>query len=251
MRLDPRMLFGIVVTLVGVSVTCSLIQGADQTAPYYVAARDLPRGHILQEHDLETARANLVGGLADLAWAARDTSEAGGESSGDTGADSAGDPVAGASPVGWLLLEPMRSGELLIRSNVGRIEPLRTDEAAFTLPIDDDATWRDVAVGDLVRIWLSGRARGEDGRELIFAEPLVVRARLLATRVDEDNAERVNVTLAIPDDPNVLNRLAGGLIAGTHTVYRLSPDADGDDLTFLEAPRALELAPAVVPGRER
>ena len=249
MKLDPRMLFGILVTLVGVSVTCSLIRGADQTAPYYVAARDLPRGHVLLEDDLAVGRANLVGDLADLAWA---TGDASADGAGDAGENAAGDGAsagAAASPLGSLLLEPMRAGELLVRSNVGRIEPLRTDEAAFTLPVDDDATWRDVAIGDLVRIWLSGKARGEDGRELIFAEPLVVRARVLATRVDDDNAERINVTLAIPDEPRVLNRLAGGLIAGTHTVYRLSPDAATNDLAFLEAMRALELVPATVPGR--
>lgn len=249
MKLDPRMLFGIFVTLVGVSVTCSLIQGADQTAPYYVAARDLPRGHILREDDLAVARANLVGGLADLAWAAGDASADGDGAAGDNAAGDGASAGAAGSPLGSLLLEPMRAGELLVRSNVGRIEPLRTDEAAFTLPVNDDATWRDVAIGDLVRIWLSGKVRGDDGRELIFAEPLVVRARVLATRVDDDNAERINVTLAIPDEPHVLNRLAGGVIAGTHTVYRLSPDAATNDLAFQEAMRALELAPATVPGR--
>ena len=42
--------------LLGGTLTCTLIQAADKTSPFYVAATDLPRGHILAEGDLTTAQ---------------------------------------------------------------------------------------------------------------------------------------------------------------------------------------------------
>ena len=45
MNLDSRlMILGLLVALVGAVLTCTLIEGADKTEPFYVAASDLPRG---------------------------------------------------------------------------------------------------------------------------------------------------------------------------------------------------------------
>ena len=246
MNLDSRILIlGLAVTLLGTTLTCTLIQASDKTSPFYVAASDLPRGHILVEGDLTTAQVKLDDELAALAWTAADA-EPGADAAADS-EDAAVAAVAGGAPLGALIVEPLRAGELLFRSSVGAVAPLRPGEAAVTLPVIDDATWRAVVVGDHLRIWISGRITNASGQEGIFAEPLVVRARVLATRVQED-LRRINVTLAVPDEPAVFDRLAAGLIVGLRSVYRLSPDATADDSLFREL-LAEGTALSPIPGR--
>ena len=242
MNVDGRiLLLGAVVTLIGTIFTCSLIQGADQTSPFYVAATDLPRGHIIAEGDLVTTQVQLDATLTSLAWAATappDDEEPEG---------AAPEAAAGGAPLGALLVEPVREGELLFRSSVGAVEPLRPGEAAVTLPVTDDATWRDVVVGDHLRIWLAGRVSTPGGGEGIFSTPLIVRARVLATRVDDD-LERINLTLAVPDEPAVFARLTAGMLAGLRSVYRLAPDASADDTPFREQLADSDLL-SPIPGR--
>ena len=205
MRLDPRMLVGVAALLVGFVVTCSLISGADTTSPYLAANADLARGTLITADDLIAIDIKFPSDQDALAW-----------------------PADLELPEGALLIEPVLKGEPLLHSHVGLIAPLAVHEVAFTLPISDDATWRAVGLGDHVRIWLSGQARDPVTRaEVIFAQPLVVRARLLASRFDDD--ERVNVTLAVADDYINLNEIAKGLISGEHLVYRLSPESNSLD----------------------
>ena len=214
MRLDPRVLVGAAALLIGFVVTCSLISGADTTSSYLAADGDLTRGTLVTPEDLTAIDVKFAVEQADLAW----SSEL-------------------ELPEGAILLEPILKGEPLLRSHIGVVAPLATHEVAFTLPISDNATWRDVGLGDHVRIWLSGRGRDPlTGQEEIFAQPLVIRARLLATRFTND--KRVNVTLAVADHYENLNEIAKGLVSGVHVVYRLSPESNPADEAFTQGLRS-------------
>ena len=203
MSRNPTLIAGVLLALIAGLGAYIAITSAGDTEPFLAVTRDLPRGHVLRAGDLTEVDAHLGGAQREQAWLPDDR----------------------GAVVGSRLAQPVVAGQLLQRGDITERLPLAPGEVAFTLGVNDTFVWRDLTVGDHVRVWLVYRVRNPvTNQDAIITEPYIIAARLLDTRYDGE--ERDNITLAIADDPLTLSRMSYGLLAGTHVVFVLPDDYD-------------------------
>jgi Flp pilus assembly protein CpaB len=168
--LDPRLVAGLLLVLGSVVLGARIVAAADDTVPVLVAAADLAPGQRLTEAMVET-RQVVLDGNADLYH------------TGDVGA-------------GYVVVSPVREGELLARSAVAA----SADAPAIryvTVAVPAPEAPAGLVAGDAVDVW---RTQAEQGEEPA-ASPVL--ADVTVTAVDAGGSgltgpgSQVRVTLAV------------------------------------------------------
>lgn len=183
-RVDLRFLIGIGLVAAAVAGGLTLADSLRVTAPYVVAARTIPAGHVIQVSDLAVGEARLEGNLGALAVAGSDR----------------------ASIVGQTAARPIHEGALVLRPDLGVGPVLGPDDVAVTVAVGADAVFGNLRRGDQVAVM----ATSEAGRPQSLTATLLERATVYHVAFDagrvslgghggsEEEGRITNVTLVVP-----------------------------------------------------
>ncbi|SNC71510.1 hypothetical protein SAMN05445756_1516 [Kytococcus aerolatus] len=180
---DARLLVGAALVL-GSTLTGAAVAGGDAGPQHWEAARDLPTGHVLTRADLKPV------------------------SAGDRPAHLSGtDPLGAAGGKGAVLVQPLRSGELVPRSALG--SPGELDLRRVSVPVSAGSASM-LAPGSVVDLWtVPEGAAGQDERprpERVLESVEVARVQSVAQSAAAGRP--VDVDLLVPEK-GVAEVLAG------------------------------------------
>ncbi len=193
--LDGRLVLGVLLVLVSVLVGAKVLAGADTAQQVWVATHDLAPGTVLGEDDLRTGRVRLF----------------------DAGAQY----VAGAKPIGYLVVREISSDELLPRLSVTGPEGVSTTREV-TVPVPVGHLPPDLDHGDRVDLYVTpsdATARRTTGKGVDpYAPRLVLRAVPVARVVRAGGLgasgqdQTVVLSIAPADVATVVQALADGTL---------------------------------------
>ena len=184
-RVDLRLIGGLLLVAVAVAGGLTLWREAQVTAPFVVATRDIPAGHVIEAGDLGLTQARLEGPLASVA-----VGEAGLE-----------------RLIGQTAASSIPAGALVLRPQLGSGPVLGPDDVAVTVPVEADAVYPLLRRGDLVAVMAtSDRGKPQSLTVTLLERAPVYDVALESTRVslggddddDDDEGRLTNVTLLIP-----------------------------------------------------
>jgi Flp pilus assembly protein CpaB len=182
-RVDGRMLLG--VALVAASVVGGLLfwGSTSNTVPVFVAAQDIPAGHVIQRGDLSVARLRLEGSLSSLAVH-----------------DSDIDSIAGRT-VGTAV----HAGEMLVWPDLATGPVIGLNDVAVTVPVAADTVYPGLRPGDAVAVLATSDKGKPDSRTVTLMErALVYDVSLAPSRIaignnsGDETRNLTNVTLVVP-----------------------------------------------------
>ena len=182
-RVDGRMLLG--VALVAASVVGGLLfwGSTSNTVPVFVAAQDIPAGHVIQRDDLSVARLRLEGPLSSLAVHDSDIDSVAGRTAGTT----------------------VHAGEMLVWPDLATGPVIGANEVAVTVPVAADTVYPGLHPGDTVTVLSTSDKGKPDSKTVTLLQSAVVYDVSLApsriaignNRGDETRSP-TNVTLIVP-----------------------------------------------------
>lgn len=212
---------GIVSGLLGAMVVMCGLQAASVTAPYLAASRALEPGVIITATDLRTVEIQVDDDVASRLYPADEAPQL----------------------VGALVQHAVARDQLIPRTAAGSLIPLTEGLATITIPTHDRAVWRAARPGSRVHIWAVYEV-DQGGAKTFIGRGLLLNAYVMDT-LYEENGERLNVTLAIPNDPLLIDQLAAGIVHGNLIFVTLPPDPSADPPTAvgedpLDQPAATE-----------
>ncbi len=143
---DVRLLGGVLLVLVSVVLGARALAAADDTVAVWSAAGDLGAGSVLQAGDLRTVQVRL--GDAARAYVSADA----------------------APPVGWILLRPVRAGELLPVTAVAST-PVGPALRQVTVEVERFHAPTDLARGHRVDVYVTP----DDGQTYLVVEAALVQ----------------------------------------------------------------------------
>lgn len=211
LRVERRMLFGILLVALSVVGGLLLWRNATSTTSVVVAASAIPPGHVLQRRDLELARVHLDDDLQRLAFTEGDLAAMTGKVAGTT----------------------IHAGEMVVRPDLSTGTVLGPDEAAVTIPVDGEHIYAGIRPTDAVAVI----ATKDAGKPESETAPLIDRAVVLATTAERttlhstatdtaaDAGELTAITLVIPRSD--MARVADAINNDQLTVVLLSRGAEG------------------------
>lgn len=221
-RVDGRLLLGVVLVAACMAAGLVFWGAVRETVPVLVAARDIPRGHILQREDLSTSAVRLDGILSDLAIPEERLHTL------------IGHPV-GAS---------IRRGEMVIWPDVAAAPGLGADQVAVTVPVKADTVYPWLESGDPVKV-LATRAKGrpESQTATLLDRAVVYHVALRPGRVtvgrpndgEPEHRDIASITLLVPQAD--AERLAHAVVNWDVTVALLAP-TDGQQPAAIASPVA-------------
>lgn len=142
--LNGRLALGVLLIIVSVLGGALFLQRAQQTVPVYVAARDMPSGHVLAAGDLAVAQVRLPGGQLERYLR----------------------PAAG-QPAGKVLVTAVQQGELVpVRMVAGSVDQAGMVE--FSLKVEAGDAPEDLRPGDRVDVVAAFTDGGRDRAELLL-----------------------------------------------------------------------------------
>jgi len=115
-RVDRRMLAGVLLVVVSLAGGLLLWRSATDTTPILVATRDIRPGHAIQRDDLRIGGVRLDGGLASMALTEADLEAAVGRTTSTT----------------------IHAGEMVVGPDLASGPALDADEVAVTIPVAAD-----------------------------------------------------------------------------------------------------------------
>ena len=206
-RVDRRMLAGVLLVVVSLAGGLLLWRSATDTRPILVAAMDIPPGHVIQRDDLTMGEARLDGSLASLALTEADLEAAVGRTTSTT----------------------IHAGEMVVRPDLASGPVLGADEVAVTIPVAADTIYPGLRPTDEVALLAtsnSGRPESTTvallDRATVFAIGLERRVIRSSTSNDpNDGATVANITLAVPRSE--AEAIAHAVTNATITVVLLAP----------------------------
>jgi hypothetical protein len=169
--LDPRLLGGVLLILVSLTVGARVVASADRTVPVYAAASDLPAGHVLAAGDLQTVRVRMSGATSRYV-------------------------AGGAAVVGQLVTRDIHTGELLAASAVAASAPAPFRDVSVSVKPDHIAS--NIAEGSLVDVIATGALPAGGARTWTVARSLEVVGRSKAS--GNFAATDSRVVLKVPAD---------------------------------------------------
>ena len=206
-RVDRRMLAGVLLVVVSLAGGLLLWRSATDTTPILIAARDIPPGHVLQRDDLRIVEARLDGSLASMAVTEADLEAAVGRTTSTT----------------------IHAGEMMVRPDLASGPVLGADEVAVTIPVAADTIYPGLRPTDEIALLAtSNPGRPESttvtllDRATVFAIGLERRVIRSSTSTDpNDGATVANITLAVPRSE--AEAIAHAVANATITVVLLAP----------------------------
>ena len=182
-RVDGRMLLG--VALVAASVVGGLLfwGSTSNTVPVFVAAQDIPAGHVIQRDDLSVARLRLEGPLSSLAVH-------------DSDIDSVAGRTAGTA---------VHAGEMLVWPDLATGPVIGPNEVAVTVPVAADTVYPGLRPGDAVTVLsTSDKGKPDSKTVTLLQSALVYDVSLAPSRIaignnsGDETRSLTNVTLVVP-----------------------------------------------------
>ena len=206
-RVDPRMLTGILLVVVSLAGGLLLWRSATDTTPILIAARDLPPGHVIQRDDLTIGEARLDGSLASLALTEADLDAA----------------------VGRTTSTSIHAGEMVVHPDFAAGPVLGADEVAVTIPVATDSIYPGLRPTDEVALLATTNAGRPESTTITLLDSATVFAIGLERRVirssssngPNDGATVANITLAVPRSE--AEAVAHAVANATITVVLLAP----------------------------
>ncbi|MBE7518350.1 MAG: hypothetical protein HS107_03805 [Thermoflexaceae bacterium] len=183
-RVDRRMLAGVLLVVVSLAGGLLLWRSATDTTPILVAARDIPPGHVLQRDDLRIGEARLDGGLASLALTDADLEAAVGRTTSTT----------------------IHAGEMVVAPDLASGPVLGADEVAVTIPVAADTIYPGLRPTDQIALLATSNVGKPESRTVTLIDRATVFAIGLERRVirsstsdnPNDGATVANITIAVP-----------------------------------------------------
>lgn len=206
-RVDRRMLAGVLLVVVSLAGGMLLWRSATDTTPILVAARDIPPGHVIQRDDLTIGEARLDGSLASLALTEADLEAAVGRTTNTT----------------------IHAGEMVAHPDLASGPVLRADEVAVTIPVVADSIYPGLRPTDEVSLLATSNPGKPESRTVTLLDRATVFAIGLERRVirttasddPNDGATVANITLAVPRSE--AEAIAHAVANATITVVLLAP----------------------------
>lgn len=206
-RVDRRMLAGVLLVVVSLAGGLLLWRSATDTTPILVAAREIPPGHVIQRDDLRLGEARLDGSLASMALTDVDLDEAVGRTANTT----------------------IHAGEMVVAPDLASGPVLGADEVAVTIPVAADTIYPGLRPTDQVSLIATSNAGKPEtttitllDRATVFAIGMEQRAiRSTASDDPNDGATVANITLAVPRSE--AEAVAHAVANATITVVLLAP----------------------------
>lgn len=129
-RTDARLVLGLLLAGVAITVNVALWRGGESSQALVVAAHEIPAGAVLARDDLTVGHARLQGPLAAMAIPGAQIERA----------------------IGETALQTIHAGALVTAPDLGPGPVLHAGEAAVTVPVDPAAVYPRLARGDVVAI---------------------------------------------------------------------------------------------------
>ncbi len=206
-RVDRRMLAGVLMVVVSLAGGLLLWRSATDTTPILIAARDIPPGHVLQRDDLSIGEARLDGSLASMALTEADLEATLGRTTNTT----------------------IHAGEMVVHPDLAAGPVLGGDEVAVTIPVAADTIYPGLRPTDEVALLATSNPGRPESRTVTLLDRATVFAIGLERRVirsstsngPNDGATVANITLAVPRSE--AEAIAHAAVNATITVVLLAP----------------------------
>jgi hypothetical protein len=200
--LDGRLVLGVLLVLVSVLVGAKVLAGADASQQVWMTRHDLAPGTVVADGDLELGKVRLF--------------------------DASTRYLAGAKPVGYVVLRPVGGHELLPESALARPGD-RADRRDVTVPVAFGHLPTDLARNDVVDLYVTpdekAQRRGTKGVDLTV--PRLVLSNVTVARVTRSSGlsstgQTVPVVLSI--DPSQVLAVVQALADGPVDLVRVPRD---------------------------
>ena len=226
MRFDLRLLVAVAGIALSMFLVCTAVNSAADTEPYVVAAVPLGVGQVIIPEHLDAADAQLgdVQHLLVFPDAERD------------------------GLIGLRVQYPLAQGEIVPRGALTHVPPLVNGWVAVTVPVVDRAVWRNIQDGDFIRLWGVVEQENPDGDFVARAIIIIDTAQLIGSFWD---GARVNMTLAVPDNPEVIEELTLLLNVASLAVYALPRDYSDVALPPVVEPSPADTGADIVPESDQ